>query len=61
MRGLTDKPIFALGAITPDKVGACLEAGAYGVAVFSGVMGSSDPVKAAGEYIAAIRDIVDVN
>lgn len=31
-------PVFALGGITPDRVDECLAAGAFGVAVMSGVM-----------------------
>ena len=33
-------PVFALGGITPDRVQACFAAGAFGVAVMSGVMQS---------------------
>lgn len=44
-------PVFALGAITVERVADCLQAGAYGVAMFSGVMGSEDPVSAARRYI----------
>jgi thiamine-phosphate pyrophosphorylase len=31
-------PVFALGGITPPRVGDCLRAGAFGVAVLSGLM-----------------------
>lgn len=40
--------VFALGGITPKKVEKCLEAGAYGVAVHSGIM-HEDDLKAASE------------
>ena len=31
-------PVFALGGLTPSRVTECLKAGAFGVAVMSGVM-----------------------
>ena len=31
-------PVFALGGVSPDRVKACLDAGAFGVAVMSGLM-----------------------
>ena len=31
-------PVFALGGVTPDRVPECLAAGAFGMAVMSGVM-----------------------
>lgn len=48
-------PVFALGSITPERVGDCMEAGAYGVAVFSGVMGSEDPIGSAREYLDSVN------
>ena len=39
-------PVYALGGITPDRVDECLAAGAFGVAVMSGVM---FPANAAGQ------------
>lgn len=36
--GVARVPIFALGGVTPERVEACMKAGAFGVAVMSGVM-----------------------
>ena len=36
--GVARIPIFALGGVTPERVEACMKAGAFGVAVMSGVM-----------------------
>ncbi|MCY3884033.1 MAG: thiamine phosphate synthase [Gammaproteobacteria bacterium] len=44
-------PTYALGGITPAQCEDCLEAGAIGVAVLSGVMGAEDPVESLGEYL----------
>ena len=44
-------PVFALGGITPDRVQACLAAGAFGVAVMSGVMQSKGAGTQAKRYL----------
>jgi thiamine-phosphate pyrophosphorylase len=46
-------PIFAVGGLTPERVGAVL-AGAYGVAVRSGILGASDPARAARAFAEAL-------
>ena len=46
-------PVFALGGITPARVAECLTAGAFGVAVMSGVMSSR---KRAGEQAKRYLD-----
>jgi len=48
-------PVYALGGITPERVGPCLDAGSYGVAVLSGIMKADHPGKAAGAYLTALR------
>ena len=47
-------PVFALGGIGPEHIDACLDAGAHGVAVLSGMLSAPDPRAAAGRYLAAL-------
>lgn len=44
-------PVFALGGITPDRVAECLAAGAFGVAVMSGVMFPKNAGEQARRYL----------
>ena len=47
-------PVFALGGVTPARVRACLEAGASGVAVMSGIMSPTDSAQRAKDYLSAL-------
>ena len=49
-------PIVAIGGITPERVGAVLEAGAHGVAVLGGVWHAADPAEAARRYLAVLEE-----
>ena len=54
LRTVTTKiniPVFALGGVTPERVLGCLDAGAYGVAVMSGVMSPEDGAQQAKVYL----------
>lgn len=46
-----DIPVYALAGITPERVEPCLEAGAHGVAVMSGICGAEDIAAATTQYL----------
>jgi thiamine-phosphate pyrophosphorylase len=48
-------PVFALGGIKEENAVDTLKAGAYGVAVISGIIGADDPALAASSIMAKIR------
>ncbi|MEM7309744.1 MAG: thiamine phosphate synthase [Planctomycetota bacterium] len=50
-------PIWALGGLAPDDVRAALAAGARGVAVLGGILGSREPAERAASFAAAAREI----
>jgi thiamine-phosphate pyrophosphorylase len=50
-------PTFALGGITPERVSACRDAGAEGVAVLSGIMEAEVPVAATRAYLRALSTV----
>jgi thiamine-phosphate diphosphorylase len=51
----SELPLVAIGGVTPDRARALREAGAYGVAVLSGVWGAPDPVAAVRDYLGAVK------
>ena len=53
-RIVTPTPIFAIGGLAPERVGAVREAGAHGVAVRSAILGAPDPARAARAFAEAL-------
>ena len=51
----TDRPVYALGGVNPDRVEACQAAGAYGVAVLSGLADAANPINACGRYLEKLQ------
>ena len=47
----TSLPVYALGGVNLSRIDACRAAGAYGVAVLSGVAGSAHPVSECARYL----------
>ncbi len=43
-------PVFAIGGITPARIKECLNAGAYGVAVISAIMGAKNVVEVIDKF-----------
>jgi thiamine-phosphate pyrophosphorylase len=55
LRGLTEKPIVAIGGITLERAAGAIEAGADSVAVISGILSAADPAQRARQYITALE------
>src|SRR5262249_17114638 len=50
-RGLTDKPIVAIGGITLETAASIIRAGADSVAVISDILGAANPGQRARQYL----------
>lgn len=48
-------PVIAIGGITPERAPEVIRAGAYGVAVISGILAAPDPARAARRYAEALE------
>lgn len=55
LAGEVEIPVYALGGIRPERVEECLEAGADGVAVMSGIMGAEKPGRETERYLEALQ------
>jgi len=55
VRGLTEKPIVAIGGITLERAAPAIEAGADSVAVISGILSAADPAQRARQYITTLE------
>jgi thiamine-phosphate pyrophosphorylase len=49
-----DLPVFALGGVTPDRVAECVDAGAHGVAVLSGILAAPNIAAAVIRYLDSL-------
>ncbi len=54
IRGKVRLPIFGIGGIKPERVKEVKDAGAYGVALISGILGERDIRKATEKYLKAL-------
>ncbi|HVI28281.1 thiamine phosphate synthase [Hansschlegelia sp.] len=54
-RLIGDRPLVAIGGLTPERARLCLQNGADVVAVVNDVLGAPDPEERAREWIAATR------
>lgn len=54
VRAAVALPLIAVGGITPERVAECLQAGASGVAVITGITEATDPAEAAQAYRQAL-------
>ncbi len=55
IRAVTTRPLFAIGGITLENMGAVLEAGADGVAVISAILSAPDIGAAVTAFLARLR------
>jgi thiamine-phosphate pyrophosphorylase len=54
VRGLTAKPIVAIGGITLERAAEVVEAGADSVAVIGDILSAKEPGERAGEYLRVL-------
>ena len=54
--GVSPVPVFALGAVTPERTRAVKRAGASGVAVIGSIVDAAEPARAVRAFLAAWRE-----
>ena len=54
LSSMSTVPVYALGGVSPAECKQCLDAGAFGIATLSGVMGATDPSLAIEFYLSQI-------
>jgi thiamine monophosphate synthase len=57
VQGVSDKPLLAIGGITPDRLQQVVAAGAHGAAVRGGIWGARDPGDAVRVYLQSLEDV----
>ena len=57
VRGLTKKPIVAIGGITLERAAEVIEAGADSVAVISDILRAPDPGKRARQFVDLLEPL----
>ena len=55
-RRIGDRPLVAIGGLTPERARQCLAAGADVVAVVNDVLGAADPEARAREWLSVTRE-----
>lgn len=53
---LSPVPVVAIGGITPERVADLVQAGAYAIAVLSGICCAGEPREATARYVAALDE-----
>ncbi|MBI3921037.1 MAG: thiamine phosphate synthase [Armatimonadetes bacterium] len=49
-------PVYAIGGVTPERTGECIESGAYGVAVIAAILGAKDIGGAVEDLLKVLPD-----
>jgi thiamine-phosphate diphosphorylase len=55
LAGRAEVPVYALAGVTADRAGACVAAGAHGVAIQGAIMGASDPATVIERTVGAVH------
>jgi thiamine-phosphate pyrophosphorylase len=55
LRGISGIPVIAIGGVTPDRVRACRDAGAFGVAAVTALWQSGDPASVVEQMLVDLE------